>query len=180
MHEVEKLKQELKEKEEQQQSTNLSTARKTRSRENRHKRSASRPILKTSSLERAHSAGRKAVTFNLDNEVSPAAPEQLSYRQKCGQNVRELDTYLPVEESDDVRSVGKSDFHLDELQQIDDLCKEIDDEIRVLAKRENKEVRAVEKLLEAHAAQPVMGRLVSGGLDKIYERDDEGVSEDTL
>ena len=71
---------------------------------------------------------------------------------------------------------SKKDFHLDELQQIDQMYEQIENEITELAEQESVEVDYLEDLLETAAAADD-AILTMGGLDKIVEMDESGGGE---
>ena len=71
---------------------------------------------------------------------------------------------------------SKKDFHLDELQQIDQMYEQIENEITELAEQESVEVDYLEDLLETAAAADD-AILTMGGLDKIVEMDGSGGGE---
>ena len=73
-------------------------------------------------------------------------------------------------------SIEKKDFHLDELQQIDQLYEQIEMEISELATREGQEIEYIEGLIETMADKKMLqaenGTI--GGLDEIVELDESG------
>ena len=84
---------------------------------------------------RALSAGRK-VMFMIDDEVVP--PEQSSFESKDSMFENGYTGSENDEDGEVMIDSKKGEYFLDELEQIDDLYQQIEQEISLLATRENR------------------------------------------
>ena len=133
-------------------------------------------IDENQNMERAQSALGRKVTFMIDDELVP--PDQYSFEYVQDSMLIE-DNLNDRLSSDDLLKDTEPDedskhqaLFLDDLQQIDEMYSRIEQDIKVLAAREKKQVDEIDAILEAATEQNKDMEI--GGLDKIVERDDEG------
>ena len=133
-------------------------------------------IDENQNMERAQSAHGRKVTFMIDDELVP--PDQYSFEYVQDSMLIE-DNLNDRLSSDDLLKDTEPDedskhqaLFLDDLQQIDEMYSRIEQDIKVLAAREKKQVDEIDAILEAATEQNKDMEI--GGLDKIIERDDEG------